>query len=93
MTVTVQDSHGARASGTFTWTVRDTHLAMPAYVGKYGDSPDIGSLFVPNFVGCLDTSRPVDTIAKQSVPAGTPVRWGSSPRFTYVHHTGSYPAC
>lgn len=93
VTVTIEDSHGLRDSGTFTWTVRDTHRTMPNYLGKYGDNPDIGALFVPNFAGCLDTGRPVDTIARQSVAAGAIVAWGSSPRFTYVHHDGSYPAC
>lgn len=93
VTVTIQDSHGLRDSGSFTWTVRDTHLTMPNYIGKYGNSPDIGTLFTPNFEGCIDTGREVDTIARQSVAAGAAVAWGSAPKFTYVHHSGSYPAC
>lgn len=93
VTVTIQDSRGARDSGSFTWTVRDTHLTMPNYIGKYGNSPSIGTLFVPNFTGCIDTGREVDTVFSQSVSAGSPVAWGSSPRFVYVHHSGSYPAC
>lgn len=93
VTVTIQDSRGARDSGSFTWTVRDTHLTMPNYIGKYGNSPSIGTLFVPNFAGCIDTGREVDTVFSQSVSAGSPVAWGSSPRFVYVHHSGSYPAC
>lgn len=93
VTVTIQDSHGLRDSGSFTWTVRDTHLTMPNYIGKYGNSPDIGTLFTPNFDGCIDTGREVDTIARQSVAAGAAVAWGSAPKFTYVHHSGSYPAC
>lgn len=93
VTVTIQDSHGLRDTGSFTWTVRDTHLTMPNYIGKYGNSPDIGTLFTPNFDGCIDASREVDTIARQSVAAGSPVAWGSAPKFTYVHDSGSYPAC
>ncbi|WP_182378853.1 hypothetical protein [Nocardioides sp. WS12] len=93
VTVTIQDSKGLRDSGSFTWTVRDTHLTMPNYIGKYGNSPDIGTLFTPNFDGCIDASREVDTIARQSVSAGSAVAWGSAPKFTYVHASGSYPAC
>lgn len=93
VTVTIQDSRGARDSGSFTWTVRDTHLTMPNYIGKYGNSPSIGTLFEPNFAGCIDTGREVDTVFSQSVSAGSPVAWGSRPRFVYVHHSGSYPAC
>lgn len=93
VTVTVRDSRGAEARGSFTWTVRDTHLTMPSYIGKYGNSPNIPNLFDYSYNGCLDTSRPVDTIAKQSLAAGTPVRWGAKALFTYVHHSGGYPAC
>jgi hypothetical protein len=96
VSVTVEDEHGLRARDSFTWTVRDTHRVMPRYIGCYGNgdcgAPNIGSMFTPGFYGCVDPSRRVDTVAKQSISPGTVVRWGSSATFWYVHASGQ-PAC
>lgn len=92
VTVTVEDSHGARANDSFTWTVRDTHLAMPNYIGT-GGGPTIPAYFNQAFDDCLDLDRPVDTVAKQSTRAGAVVAYGSRQVFTYVYHDGSHPPC
>ncbi|WP_435770309.1 hypothetical protein [Nocardioides sp. SYSU DS0651] len=96
VSVTIQDEKGARTTGSFTWTVRDTHRVMPRYVGCYGNgdcgAPDIGAFFSPSFNGCVDPGRKVDTVAKQSISPGTVVRWGSRATFWYVH-AADHPPC
>lgn len=91
--VTVRVSDGkATDSGTFTWTIRDTHRVMPDYYGHYGCDhdgscrepvPNVAALSTPGFLCTTAGSLPAGTIAAQSVAAGAVVRWGQPVTYTY----------
>ncbi|MDX6286014.1 MAG: hypothetical protein QOG53_1499 [Frankiales bacterium] len=91
VTVTVTDGH-ATDSGSFTWTVRDTHTRMPNYVGKYGCGacssdglPDVDALFVHDFKCSpgTDTQYEHGTIWRQSIAPGTTIIWGQPATIWY----------
>lgn len=91
--VVVVSDGDAQASRTISWTVRDTHLRMPNYYGKFGCNGDSGcaetspynvqAVSLASF-GCTTTS-PVgnERIAAQSVAAGAVHAWGARATFTY----------
>jgi hypothetical protein len=89
VTVTATDPGGLTASRTVTWTVRDTHVPMPNYVGSYGcgrgcgesGNPDVAEISNPGFF--CTVGSPVDTIAAQSVAPGTVIAWGQTVTYTY----------
>jgi len=99
LTATVSDGKKT-ASRSFSWTVRDTALVMPNYFNAYGcgytcsssatdaGKPDIS--FIGQHDSTCTSTRPAGItgtgkIWKQSVAAGTTIKWG-----TYVIY-GYYP--
>ncbi|KRA29777.1 MULTISPECIES: Ig-like domain-containing protein [unclassified Nocardioides] len=93
VTVTIQDSHGLRDSGTFTWTVRDTHFAMPQLVGTCACAPDIAIRLNPSTAGCYSPSKPEGDVAKQSIGVDTPVAYGAGVLLTFVNRNSGDPNC
>jgi hypothetical protein len=88
VTVTAVDSKGARTSGQFLWTVRDTHRLMPDYIGQLGCGgcgglPDVAAITVPGFFCAYDPSGDGDHIYRQSIAAGSVIRWGQSATYWY----------
>jgi serine/threonine protein kinase len=90
--VTVTDSHGKHRTKNLTWTVKDTHLTMPNYVGYYGCNgdgschepvPNVSAAFHQNF-GChVSATAPGGSIYSQSIPHGSVVAWGARATFIY----------
>ena len=79
---------------TLTWTVRDTYIAMPNYVGKYGcgatcgeSQPELGKLLSPanhNFKCYIGTPTEdkqwqSSEVYAQTPAPGTPLPWGGAP--------------
>lgn len=88
VTVTAIDSKGARTSGQFLWTVRDTHRLMPDYIGQYGCAgcgglPDVAAVTVPGFYCAYDPSGSGDRIFRQSIAPGAVIRWGQAATYWY----------
>ncbi len=88
VTVTAVDSKGARTSGQFLWTVRDTHRLMPDYIGQFGCGgcgglPDVAAITVPGFYCAYDPSGDGDHIYRQSIAPGSVIRWGQSATYWY----------
>lgn len=88
-TITARDPDGLSDSVQVSWTVSNTHFAMPDYYYSYGDGsdglPNVGSGIFNQSFNCISTTNGAeqDRIAAQSVTKGTTVAFGVSVAFTY----------
>ncbi|MGN6608712.1 MAG: protein kinase domain-containing protein [Jatrophihabitans sp.] len=91
VTVSASDTHHHTTTRRFTWTVRDTALSMPNYIGKDGCGPcsddrmayDVSWISPPkpDFGCAYDPAGDGNRIFRQSVAPGATIRWGQ--RLTY----------
>jgi hypothetical protein len=92
--VGVQVSNGTHtASTSFTWTIQDTEIAMPNYIGKYGcagdagcsetSPPGVSKISHVAFACAYEPSEPPSVIVAQSVQPGTIITWGAAVTYTY----------
>jgi hypothetical protein len=88
VTVTATDSYGASTTGSFTWTVRDTHRLMPNYIDQYGCGgcgglPDVAAVSTPIFDCAYSPGSDGNHIFRQSVAPGSVIAWGRSISYWY----------
>jgi hypothetical protein len=84
--VIATDTHNASSRArTVHWTVFDTMLPMPDYVGYFGDGtdpgfrPDIGKTFGTRHFDCVyQPSAASGSVWRQSINPGTPISWGGA---------------
>lgn len=91
VTVVAIDSHQARTSQTFRWTVVDNYRTMPNYIGKEGCAgceglPDVDAISTHVFDCAYDptaTATNSNYIYRQGVAPGGVIRWGQKVEYWY----------